>query len=142
MPNRILFFVSVMLASLALPAIPHVARAADDDCLTSPNKATPAGGHWRYHLERGTARKCWYLANQAEKSDAAQTDDAEADPPTPATKITPSLERAAASSPDRPVAAKRAAPSVPPVVQAPATPLVQAPANNARAEFIDAPRTE
>jgi hypothetical protein len=44
-------------------------------------------------------------------------------------KITPSLERAAASPPDRPRATKPGAP-----------PAVQAPATNARAEFIDNPQ--
>jgi hypothetical protein len=140
MPNRILLCVSVMLASFALAEIPYAARAADDDCLTSPGKTTSAGGHWRYHLERGTGRKCWYLS-QPEKSDATQSDDAEADPPKPATKITPSLERAAASPPDRPVVAKPVAQGAPPA-QVPANPFIQAPANNARAEFIDAPRID
>ncbi len=141
MPNRILFLVSAMLASLALLSIPTVARAADD-CLASPDKATPSGGHWRYHIERGTGRKCWYLADEAAKADpaeAAKADPAQPDtgnadvtdsvPPKPAMKITPSLERAAASPPDRPRAAKPAAPAV-----------AQAPPANARAEFIDNPQ--
>ena len=55
MPNRILFLVSAMLASLALSVLPTVARA--DDCLTSPGKGASAGGHWRYHVERGSGRK-------------------------------------------------------------------------------------
>ena len=138
MPNRILFLVSAMLASLsllvlALLSIPNVARAADD-CLANPDKATPAGGHWRYHIERGTGRKCWYVANEGAQAEPAKPDTDEADvadsiPPKPAVKITPSLERAAASPPDRPRAAKPAA-----------APVVQAPATNARAEFIDNPR--
>ena len=141
MPNRILFRVSAMLASLALLSIPTVARAADD-CLASPDKATPSGGHWRYHIERGTGRKCWYLADEAAKADpaeAAKADPAQPDtgdadvtdsvPPKPALKITPSLERAAASPPDRPRAAKPAAPVV-----------AQTPPANARAEFIDNPQ--
>src|SRR5579864_8934680 len=83
MPNRILFFVSAVLASLALPilalpVIPNAAHAADD-CLASPDKATPAGGHWRYHIERGTGRKCWYLAGETTKSDQTKADDATAD---------------------------------------------------------------
>lgn len=133
MPNQILFLVSAMLASLALLSIPNVARAADD-CLANPDKATPAGGHWRYHIERGTGRKCWYVANEGAQAEPAKPDADEADvtgsvPPKPAMKITPSLERAAASPPDRPRATKSVAP-----------PAVQAPATNARAEFIDNPR--
>jgi hypothetical protein len=140
MPNRILFLVSAMLASLALPVVPNLARAADN-CLTSPDKATPSGGHWRYHLERGTGRKCWYLADEAANTEATKadagkpdTDDPDATgsvPPRPAAKIVPSLERAAASPPDRPRATK---PAVPPVAQAPAS--------NARAEYLDAPGNE
>lgn len=134
MPNRILFLVSAVLASLALPVIPNAARAADD-CLTSPDTATPSGGHWRYHLERGTGRKCWYVANEGAKADAAKSDAAKPDtddadvtdsaPPRPAAKITPSLERAAASPPDRPRAAKPAT-----------SPVAPAPATDARAEYI------
>ncbi len=158
MPNRILFLVSAVLASLSLPVIPGVAHAADD-CLASPDKATPPGGHWRYHIERGTGRKCWYLAGEtaktdSSKADATRTDDATADdskaatpeaaksnddnadatagvPPKPPVKIKPSLERAAASPPDRPRPAKPAG-----------QPAAAAPASNARAEFIDTPRDD
>jgi len=125
-----LFLVSAVLASLALPTLPTIARAADD-CLTGPNKATPAGGHWRYHLERGTGRKCWYLGDEAAKADVDKADSEDSGvtnstPPTPAMKVMPSLERAAASPPDKPRATK----------PAPA-PAAQAPASNARAEYID-----
>ncbi len=149
MPNRILFLVSAMLASLALPLVPNAAYAAD--CLASPGKDAPSGGHWRYHIERGTGNKCWYLAGETAKSgqtnvDQTKSDDVTADnakaasddadsaasvPPRPATKIRPSLERAAASPPDRPRPPK-------PAPQA----LEQAPAGNARAEFIESPRNE
>jgi hypothetical protein len=146
MPNRILFLVSAMLASLALPMIPSAARAADD-CLANPDTATPSGGHWRYHIERGTGRKCWYLADESPKessradaakdggakgdaaSNADDPDVADSAPPKPAMKITPSLERAAAAPPDRPRVAKPMSPAV-----------AQAPANNARAEFVDPPQ--
>jgi hypothetical protein len=154
MPNRILFLVSAVLASLALPilalpVIPNVAYAADD-CLASPDQATPSGGHWRYHIERGTGRKCWYLAEEAgkasqTKADQTKSDDAAADdakaapdadttasvPPRPAMNIKPSLERAAASPPDRSRSPKPAA-----------QPAELAPASNAHAEFIDTPRTD
>jgi hypothetical protein len=148
MPNRILLLVSAVLVNLVLsilvlPVLPDVARAADD-CLTSPNKATPAGDHWRYHLERGTGRKCWYLANEIATDNAAKPDAAKPDaddpdttasvPPKPAVKIAPSIERAAAVPPDRPRAAKP--------VPTPSPPATFGQANNARAEFIDAPRSD
>jgi len=137
MPNRILFLVSAMLASLALPVLPTVAHAADD-CLTSPT--TAAGGHWKYHLERGTGRKCWYLVGATPTDDAASADtakqDADADgrnidttanaPPKPAAKVAPSLEAAASSPPERPR-----------TPQTSSSPAASGPANNARAEFID-----
>src|SRR5438105_4345728 len=129
MPNRILLLVSAVLVNLALPVVPNVAHAADD-CLATPDKATPKGGHWRYHLERSTGRKCWYLANETAADDAAKPDAAKPDaddpdttgsvPPKPAVKIKPSLERAAAAPPDRPRAVK----------STPST--ADAPANNAR----------
>jgi hypothetical protein len=137
MPNRILFLVSAVLVNLALPVLPNVAYAADD-CLASPNKATPAGGHWRYHLERGTGRKCWYLAGETATDDAAKPDADDPDTtasvaPKPPTKIAPSLERAAAAPPDRP----RAKPT-----PTPSPPAMLGQANDARAEFIDTPRSD
>jgi hypothetical protein len=144
-----LFLVSAVLASvassLALPLLPTVAHAADD-CLSSPTRAT--GGHWRYHLERSTGRKCWYLAGATSKDDAANADAARADPatadadgrnldttasvpPRPVAKIAPTLERAAASPPERPRAAKP--------TPTPSSPATLGPANNAHAEFIDTP---
>lgn len=35
-------------------------RAAED-CLEQPNAQAPQGGHWYYHTDRATNRKCWVL---------------------------------------------------------------------------------
>jgi hypothetical protein len=35
--------------------------APPDDCLAAPNSPAPDGSQWRYRLERGTQRKCWYV---------------------------------------------------------------------------------
>ncbi|MBO0758319.1 MAG: hypothetical protein J2P54_20910, partial [Bradyrhizobiaceae bacterium] len=35
-------------------------RAAED-CLEQPNGQAPQGGHWYYHTDRATNRKCWAL---------------------------------------------------------------------------------
>src|SRR5262249_50824561 len=35
--------------------------AHPDDCLAEPNSSASQGSQWRYRLERGTHRKCWYL---------------------------------------------------------------------------------
>ncbi len=57
-----------ILSSANLLAAPENAEQAGDKCLASPGEKTPAGGHWRYRLERGTGRQCWYLKGDSEKS--------------------------------------------------------------------------
>jgi hypothetical protein len=57
-----------ILSSANLIAAPDDAEQAADKCLTSPGEKTPPGGHWRYRLERGTGRQCWYLKGDVEKS--------------------------------------------------------------------------
>ena len=44
-------------AAFAVAGRPAVAA----DCLVEPNRDTPPGQHWYYHLDHGTDRKCWYL---------------------------------------------------------------------------------
>jgi len=44
-------------AALAIAGRPALAA----DCLVEPNRDTPPGQHWYYHLDHGTDRKCWYL---------------------------------------------------------------------------------
>jgi hypothetical protein len=34
---------------------------AASDCLDQPNRAAAQGGHWYYHVDRATGRKCWHL---------------------------------------------------------------------------------
>jgi hypothetical protein len=52
-----------VLAGTALTLVPSRPAQAEE-CLSAPKAATPAGGHWRYRVERGTKRHCWYLAEQ------------------------------------------------------------------------------
>lgn len=57
------------LAGTIAPAHAQTAPAAAaatavDNCLAAPNGPTPSGSHWRYHLERHSGRKCWYLHAQ------------------------------------------------------------------------------
>jgi hypothetical protein len=47
------------------------ARAAED-CLTAPNRAPAPGGHWYYHLDRASDRKCWYLVEPPPQAPSAQ----------------------------------------------------------------------
>jgi hypothetical protein len=52
---------------------------AADDCLTGPNRPPAPGGHWYYHLDHASDRKCWYLVEPE-----ARTPTAEAMQPQPA----------------------------------------------------------
>jgi hypothetical protein len=73
MSNRSAIFVSALFATVLaganLATVTEInAQAAPDTCLTAPKDKTPAGGHWRYRLERGTGRQCWYLKEENEKT--------------------------------------------------------------------------
>jgi hypothetical protein len=57
---------------------------ATDDCLASPNQQLAPGGHWYYHTDRATNRKCWYLG-----ASGAQTPAAETPQPQPTVEATP-----------------------------------------------------
>jgi hypothetical protein len=52
-----------VLAGITLTLVPSRPAQAEE-CLTAPKASTPAGGHWRYRVERGTKRHCWYLAEK------------------------------------------------------------------------------
>lgn len=115
-----------VLATAALAALPAPARAADD-CLTAPKGETPAGAHWYYRLERGTKRKCWYLADETTK--AVQ--------PAPKAKATRSTEPAAI---DQAVADARA--ELPPASSEPSSPSADSvwpPMEAAQADAAPAP---
>ncbi len=78
----------------AAPATSEGTAKSADECLAAPKATTPAGAHWYYRIEKGTRRKCWYLADEGAKTKkaaapaSAASDTAEADTPPP-TKITP-----------------------------------------------------
>lgn len=86
--------VSIAGTSVKATAAPAAEPAAQNECLSGPKGATPAGAHWYYRIEKGTKRKCWYLADEVAKTKKAaaptqvSSDTAEADTPPP-TKITP-----------------------------------------------------
>lgn len=98
---------------------PHQRAHADDSCLSGPQGATPAGRHWRYHIEAGTKRHCWYLGDAHGKTAQA-----------PAAKQ-PKATASTASS-DVSSAAPTASSSQPPAQ--PLQPIVA----NARAEMANA----
>ncbi len=55
-------------ANLATVTEIRAQAAAADTCLTAPKDKTPAGSRWRYRLERGTGRQCWYLKDESDKA--------------------------------------------------------------------------
>jgi hypothetical protein len=56
-----------------------------DDCLAGPDRPSAPGGHWYYHLDRATDRKCWYLVEpaRAPAAEAAEPQPASEPPPQP-----------------------------------------------------------
>jgi hypothetical protein len=100
MSNRTAIIASAFMAGIvsilsitspvsAAPAANEAAPAADE-CLAAPKATTPAGAHWYYRVEKGTKRKCWYLADEVAKASkpAATTPSpvAETHAPAPPTK--------------------------------------------------------
>jgi hypothetical protein len=63
MPDRTAIVVSAVFASflagVALTTVSDTARAGDD-CITEPKDQPPQGGHWYYHVDLVTHRKCWH----------------------------------------------------------------------------------
>jgi hypothetical protein len=76
--------VQVVSASLLVTAImlgtDRATRA--DDCLAAPSRPPAPGGHWYYHLDHATDRKCWYLVEpRAPTAEAAEPQPSEPPPP-------------------------------------------------------------
>lgn len=95
--------VSVVAISSPLQAAPAASEGeakAADECLAAPKSATPAGAHWYYRIEKGTRRKCWYLADEGGKIKKAaapapaSSDTAEEDV-APSAKVTPPAKQEA-----------------------------------------------
>lgn len=62
-------FVSIIGITSSVSAAPaDEAAPAADECLAAPKAATPKGAHWYYRIEKGTKRKCWYLADEVAKA--------------------------------------------------------------------------
>jgi hypothetical protein len=60
---------AAVLAGTGLMSAGYAPAGAADDCLSEPNHETSAGGHWHYRSDRQSHRKCWYLADEAHKTD-------------------------------------------------------------------------
>ena len=79
MKSRAAKFVVALIASILSSANAFAApedAAADTaeqpagQCLTSPRDYAPPGTRWRYRVERGTGRHCWFLKDGADKTAA------------------------------------------------------------------------
>jgi hypothetical protein len=86
MSKRVISCVKLAYAGLVATATVlgsnHAALA--DDCLAGPNRPPAPGGHWYYHVDRSTDRKCWYLVEPAARAPAA-----EVPAPSPVSEATP-----------------------------------------------------
>ncbi|OKO90980.1 hypothetical protein AC629_03735 [Bradyrhizobium sp. NAS80.1] len=144
MGNRTAKFISALVGSVIagapLAAVSQNAPSASSpanaasDCLTSPKGIAPQGQHWRYRVERGTKRQCWYLRAEGGKDSAKAVHTAQAATDTPtadsAAPQQPSVQNARAEyrtpqstgAPSTPTAPTRAAATTPAPTQQPANP--------------------
>ena len=96
--------VSIIGTSVSATAAPAAEPAAENECLSGPKGTTPAGAHWYYRIEKGTKRKCWYIADEGAKPKKAATPApassaaAEEDTPPPK-KITPAPKQDTSKKP-------------------------------------------
>ena len=70
MSQRTTKFVSAifagLLAATAFATVSQGAPAETESCLSKPNGAPSAGGHWYYRTDRATKRRCWYIGDAKE----------------------------------------------------------------------------
>jgi hypothetical protein len=86
MSKRVISCVKVVSAGLFATAIVLGANRATlaDDCLAAPNRPPAPGGHWYYHLDHATDRKCWYLVEpRAPTAEVTEPQPASEPPPQP-----------------------------------------------------------
>jgi hypothetical protein len=101
MPNRTAKFVSAIIVSFmaGAPFASMGATPATDNCLASPQKDAPQGGHWYYRIEHPSNRHCWYLrAEQAASSNASAPASAPAKSPSPPTNAASAMPGSVANA--------------------------------------------
>jgi hypothetical protein len=98
MPNRTAKFVSATIVSFIAGA-PFATMSqgatpapATDNCLASPQKDAPQGGHWHYRIEHPSNRHCWYLRGEQAASSNVST--AQPNVSTPASAKSPNAASA------------------------------------------------
>ncbi len=62
---------AALLAGVIAAAVTRDSARGADECLTEPKQETPAGGHWRFHIDHANQRKCWYLKDESGKPSQA-----------------------------------------------------------------------
>jgi hypothetical protein len=70
-----------LFAAVIVLSTNHATFAADD-CLTEPNRPAQ-GGHWYYHSDPATNRKCWYLVEAGARPPTADAPEAQPSIPPP-----------------------------------------------------------
>jgi hypothetical protein len=60
-------FASILSSASAFAAPDETGQRADT-CLTAARDYTPPGTRWRYRIERGTGRHCWFLKDETERT--------------------------------------------------------------------------
>ena len=103
MPKRTAKFASALfvnvLAGIPLATIAHGDPATAEDCLSAPKGETPAGSHWRYHIDHINKRNCWYLRRE---DGAVSQVVPQNSPPAPSPSVKPSIVDAHAELRGRP----------------------------------------
>ena len=98
-----------ILAGISLTTMARGEPANVEDCLPTPKAETPAGSHWRYHIDHANKRNCWYLRrDDGGVSQALPL----GNPPAPAPAAKPSIADARAEL--RPQAIREDTPAVSP----------------------------
>jgi hypothetical protein len=92
------FIAGVPFATVSRAAAPSPeAASATDNCLASPKKDAPQGGHWYYRIEHPSNRHCWYRRDeQAASSNASASATAKSPPPDMASAMPGSVANARA----------------------------------------------
>ncbi|MEH2509291.1 hypothetical protein V1291_000645 [Nitrobacteraceae bacterium AZCC 1564] len=98
-----LAYTALTVSTVAAPATEDKAETSANECLAAPKAETPKGTHWYYRLEKGTKRKCWYLADAVTKASKAASS-----APAPTPSASPAPRRAPESAIQPTVANARA----------------------------------
>jgi hypothetical protein len=129
-------FAGVLVCASFTPALISFAQA-EDSCLAAPSGETPHGSHWRYRVERGTKRHCWYLRNESDAAAPSQSAAATSSPAPvpakpPAQKAETPVQGAVANArAELPWPQPRSMPDTPaPAAEAPAVAATDAPSSN------------